>query len=277
MRPRFAMPSLFTFPLFAALLIFALHAGDALAHEDDPAAPNDLAPVAHRITGGASLLQDLIQSSATKRFHQRAHHFEEVVGNRGGRHLAEDWRKVRAAFQQVRRERRGGETRYDFLMAHLGGHLADGDALVGRQAAAPPPSGRVTGSGRLSFIDRETCVGTKRGANSCKSSSDTLTFSIPRDVAAISRLNAEWRDFDGDADGEIYVNDRLVWHTALTRDWDTNAKSLDVRIPPGSTLSIRSSNGDPIWIRRLSAETLREGDRDQVSRSPWDFLWPDNR
>ena len=276
MRPRLRIVSLLAFPLLAALLVLALHGGAALAHEDDDhaGAPADLTVVAHRITGGASLLQDLIQSGASNRFHDRAHHFEGVVGERRDQSLADDWRELEAAFEQMRRERRGGEARYDFLIAHLREDMAEGDRLVasaGSGSIPPPPSG---GPGRVSFIDRVTCVGTAPTANRCPVSRDTLTFRIPEGVTVIRRLDAEWRDFGHTTNAEVYVNDRMVWRTGVARDWDGDGTSLDVRIPSGSTLSIRSSNGEPIWIRQLTAETRSDAARNDPSdRDPWDFIW----
>ena len=69
------------------------------------------------------------------------------------------------------------------------------------------------------------------------------------------------------------MNDRLIWRADVARNWDGDSKSLDVRVPTGSTLTVRSSNGDPIWIRRLTAETLATASREQTYRNPWDFLW----
>jgi hypothetical protein len=277
MRPRFAILPLLV--LLLGLSPAGAHDDPAGAHERAPGhTQRDLRQLAVQIVGGASLLVDVSPSaSSVVEFHKRAHHFEESLG-RSRDHVDGDWRDLRSAFRAASKAaRRGRDPRIGFLLSHLEEDLAAGDQLVGAHASAPPPSGSVTGPGRLSFIDRETCVGTNRGAKACNGSRDTLTFSIPRDVTVISRLDAEWRDFGGSAKGEIYVNDRLVWRTDVARNWDTDAKSLDVRIPPGSTLSVRSSNGDPIWIRRLSAETRREADRDSVKRSPWDFLWPDRR
>lgn len=218
---------------------------------------------------------NLASSGPAQAFHDRAHHFEESLG-RGRDHLGDDWREVRSSFEAARRSARQDDPRTTFLVSHLQEDLAEADLLVGPYATAPahPPSeGTVGSNGRISFIDEETCVGTGRSDRPCAMPRDSLTFRIPRDVAVINRLDGEWRDFGRGANAEIYVNDQLVWRTDVAKDWDDDGTSLDVRVPPGSTLTVRSANGDPIWIRQLTAETLATPNREQTYRAPWDFLW----
>ena len=271
---------LFVFPIFVLLLGLApagAHDGPADARDRAPGlARRDLRQLATQIVGGASLLVDVSSAPSAVEFHKRAHHFEESLG-RNRDHVDDDWRNLRSAFPPASQSAsRGRDPRIGFLLAHLEEDLAAGDRLLASHATAPP-GGSVGGPGRLSFIDQQTCVGGNRIANSCPNARDTLTFSIPRDVAAITRLDAEWRDFGRTTNGEIYVNDRLVWQSDVARDWDTDAQTLDIRVPPGSTLSVRSSNGDPIWIRRLDADTQREVAPAQTSRGIWEFLWPEGR
>jgi len=264
---------------FLSALVLLLGVSPAVAHERDDNPPGhsrrDLRELAAQITGGASLLVDVASSRATQAFHDRAHRFEDAVEQRD--HVGDDWREVRSSFEAARRAaRREDDPRIAFLVSHLQEDLAEAAPLVGSYAggSAPPPSGGTVGAdGRISFIDQETCVGTGRSGRPCSSPRDSLTFRIPRDVAVINRLDGEWRDFGRGANAEIYVNDQLVWRTDVAKDWDGDGKSLDVRIPPGSTLTVRSSTGDPIWIRRLTAETLATASVEPTYRNPWDFIW----
>jgi len=260
--------------LFASLVMVALFAGASFAHEQ----PTSLGPLAHRIAGGASLLSDLTQSPSASRFHDRAHHFEDAVGERSGGHLTEDWRDLRDAFEQARHELAGGESRLDFLLAHLQEDIALGDRLVASITSEPPNTGYTgNGPGTVSFVNRTICVGTTDVGRPCPSSRGSQTFRIPREVSVIRRLNAEWRDFGANSNVEIYVNDRLVWRTDTPEDWASATIPLNVQIQPGSTLTVRSSDGDPIWIRRLNAETLRATASDESYRNPWDFLWQERQ
>jgi hypothetical protein len=267
-------------PILAALvLLLGLSSGVAHSRDDRPPGRTrrDLRELAAKITGGASLLVDVASSRATQTFHDRAHRFEGAVERRD--HVADDWREVRSSFEAARQSaRREDDGRITFLLSHLQEDLAEAAPLVGSYAgeSAPPPNGGTESSnGRISFIDRETCVGTGSSGRPCPTPRDSLTFRIPRDVAVINRLDGEWRDFGRGANAEIYVNDRLVWRTDVARDWDGDGTPLDVRIPPGSTLTVRSSTGDPIWIRRLTAETLATASGEQTYRNPWDFIWQD--
>lgn len=261
--------------------VFALLLGvsSVVAHDADDTSPGhtrrELRELAAQITGGASLFVDVASSRPTQAFHDSAHHFEESLG-RSRDHVNDDWRDVRSSFEAARRSARRDDPRTSFLVAHLQDDLAEADPLVASYArgSGPRPGGGTVGSdGRISFIDQETCVGTGRSGRPCSTPRDSVTFRIPRDVAVINRLDGEWRDFGRGANAEIYVNDRLVWRTDIAKDWDGDGTSLDVRVPPGSTLTVRSSTGDPIWIRRLTAETVATASRDQTYRNPWDFIW----
>jgi hypothetical protein len=265
-------------PILSALVLLLGLSSAVAANDRDDRPPgghtrHDLRELAAQITGGAALFVNVSSSSAAQAFHDRAHHFEESLGRRSD-HVADDWRDVRRSFEAARRSvRREEDPRITFLVSHLQEDLAEADSLVGSYAGAPGPP--PSGDGRISFIDQETCVGTGRSGRPCPTPRDSLTFRIPRDVAVIKRLDGEWRDFGRGANAEIYVNDQLVWRSDVGKDWDGDGTSLDVRIPPGSTLIVRSSNGDPIWIRRLTAETLATADRERTYRNPWDFLWRD--
>jgi hypothetical protein len=246
----------------------------SVAHERDEGqsgSARDLRELASQITGGASLLVDVSSSRATQNFHDRAHHFEGSVKQQD-RRVGYEWRDVHSSFEEVRRAARGDDARIAFLVSHLREDLAEGDPLVASYSTGSGRGGAGS-DGRISFIDQETCVGTGRSGKPCHPPRESLTFKIPRDVAVISRIDGEWRDYGRGANAEVYVNDRLVWRTDVAKEWDGDGQSLDVRVPPGSTLTVRSSTGDPIWIRRLTAETLVTAQTDQTYRNPWDFLW----
>jgi hypothetical protein len=262
-------------PLFSVLALLLL-ASPVLAQDGSRRhARRDLRELASQITGGASLLADTAPSRTTRAFHERAQRFEESLRQRG--RVKDDWRELRSAFEAARRS--GGQSypRTTFLMTHLQEDLAEGDALIAAHASAPPPAGGdAPGAPRhVSFVDRETCIGTGRSGKPCPSPQQDLTFRIPRDVAVITHLDGEWRDYGRPTSAEIYVNDRLVWRSVVNAEWDADGEAVNVRIPPGSTLTIRSATGDPIWIRRLTAETLATARPGAEHRDPWDFRWQD--
>jgi hypothetical protein len=257
-----------------SVLVLLLGLSSAVADHRDDSPPGrtrrDLRELAAKITGGASLLVGVASSRPTQAFHDHARRFEDAVERRD--HVGDDWRELRSSFEAARQSaRRERDPRITFLVSHLQEDIAEGDPLVGSYAGESPPPGGS--GGRISFIDQEICVGTGRDGRPCPTPRDAVTFRIPRDVAVINRLDGEWRDFGRGANAEIYVNDRLVWRTDVAKDWDGDGTALDVRVPPGSTLTVRSSTGDPIWIRRLTAETLATASRDQTYRNPWDFIW----
>lgn len=264
-------------PILSVLvLLFGLSSAASQAREDGPGRNRrDLRELSAKITGGATLLAGVVSGRPTEAFLDRARHFEDAVQRRD--HMGDDWRDLRSSFEEARRStRRNDDSRTTFLVTHLQEDIAEVDPLVASypaEAGTAPSGDAVSAGGHISFVDQETCVGSGRSGHACSTARDSLTFKIPRDVTVINRIDAEWRDFGRGADAEIYVNDRLVWRTDVARNWDGDGKTLAIRIPPGSTLSVRSSTGDPIWIRRLSAETLATASVDQTYRNPWDFVW----
>lgn len=263
--------------LFVLVLLLGLAPGLGFAEERgrNDHTRRDLREVAARITGGASLLASAAGGASSEAFHERARRFEDSVTRR--RPLADEWRELRTSFEDARRSaRRKDDSRVVFLVTHLHQDLLEAVPLVvafgdrGRPSRGDTEPGP---DGRLSFIDQETCVGTGRSGRPCSTPRDVLSFRIPRSVEVIRRLDGEWRDFGRGANAEIHLNDRLVWRTDVQKDWDGDGKTLDLRVPPGSTLTVRSSNGDPIWIRRLTAETIAPSDAKQTTESPWGALW----
>ena len=258
-------------PIFSVLVLLLGFSSSAVAQaRDEGRSRRDLREISAKITGGASLLAGTASSRSTQAFHEDARKFENAVKRRDN--VAEQWRDVRSSFEAIRSPRRGDDSRVAFLVAHLQEDITEADPIVGSYAGSPG-DGPATSGGRISFIDKETCVGTGRSGRPCTTSRDSLTFKIPRDITVINRLDGEWRDFGRGSNAEIYVNDRLVWRSDVNKDWDGDGKTLDVRIPPGSTLTVRSSTGDPIWIRKLTAETLATASVDPAHRNAWDFIW----
>jgi len=261
-------------PIFSVLvLLLGLSSAVAEARDDGSQGHSrrDLRELAAKISGGASLLAGAASSRSTQAFNDRARRFAEAVERRD--RVGDEWREVQSSFERARQTARRDDPRIGFLVSHLQDDLAEAEPLVGSYAGSPSPGGPATSGGHISFIDRETCVGTVRSDRDCDNPRDSLTFKIPRDVTVINRLDGEWRDYGRSSNAEIYVNDRLVWRSDVNKDWDGDGKSVDVRIPPGSTLTIRSSTGDPIWIRKLTAETLATASVDPAHRNPWDFVW----
>ena len=261
-------------PILTTLLLFGL-TPVALAVDDSSSRRSnrrELRELTAEIAGGASLLAGVSSSRSTQAFHERARQFSDTVRRRG--RIGDDWRDVRSSFEAARQStRRGDDSRVAFLVSHLQEDLVAADSLMAAYTGTSLGGGETGANGRISFIDQESCVGTKRSDRQCATPRESLTFRIPREVAVINRLDGEWRDFGRGSNAEIYVNDRLVWRTDVNRDWDGDGTPLNVRVTPGSTLTIRSSTGDPIWIRRLTVETLATASADQTYRQPWDFDW----
>lgn len=264
-------------PIVSAIILLLGLAPTAQARDGDDRpgqTRRELRELSAEITGGASLLAGIASSRPTKAFHDRARQFSDAVGRR--EQLGNNWRQVNSSFETARKSvARGNDPRIAFLVSHLQEDLAAAAPLVGSYAGRPgsPSAGTVGANGRISFIDQEICVGTARSDRACPTPRDSLTFRIPRDVAVINRLDGEWRDFGRKSNAEIYVNDRLVWRVDVNKDWDGDGTALNVRVTPGSTVTIRSSTGDPIWIRRLTAETLAVASADQTYKNPWDYPW----
>ena len=262
------------FPILSTLVFVIALSSVADARDDNSPRQTrrELRDLTAEITGGASLLAGVSSSRPTQAFHDRAREFSDAVGRRD--QLGDDWRQVRRSFEAARQStQRGNDPRIAFLVSHLQEDLAAADPLVGAYVGHSPRGGGGSSNGRISLIDGESCVGTRRSDRQCDPPRESLTFRIPREVAIINRLDGEWRDFGRSANAEIYVNDRLVWRTDVTKNWEGDGTALNVRVTPGSTLTVRSSTGDPIWIRRLTVETLTTASADQTYRNPWDFPW----
>jgi hypothetical protein len=240
--------------LCSALVLIA----PALAHETGSATDSgDYRRIVRRLVGGASLLYDMKRNRSTATLHERIHHFEEMVDERGAdpAHLGRDWAGVRDAFRDARKSLsfNDRDRRLDFVISHLADDVAAGDRVFGRGGGGgwTEPSGAA----RHSFLTREACVGVNNvKPRPCPTPDDDLTFRIPPQVDVIRRISAQWRDYGRGAKAQVYVDGRLVWQTDVAKDWDADARDLDVRVRPGSKLTVRSANGDPIWIRALEVD-----------------------
>ncbi|MGH7858227.1 MAG: hypothetical protein ACREQY_12960 [Candidatus Binatia bacterium] len=243
---------------FGLAAIVVLMVASAAAHETGGWGSRNegFDDVVRRIAGGAGLLHDLERSRATSAFRDRAHHLDEMLGDRRVRpeHVERDWRLLHEAFVDARRSA-SDDRRVDFLVMHLAEDVAAGDRLVGRTGGGffPPPGSQ--GPGQHSFLRGETCVGVNAAQpRPCAKPDESRTFPVPPDVSVIRRIKGEWRDYGRGVKAQVLVDGRLVWQTDVSKDWDTDARDVEVRVRPGSKLTVRSSNGDPLWLRRLEIE-----------------------
>jgi hypothetical protein len=254
----------------ALLLVLALLLGFLVVPSG--AADRAIRAVAERIAGGAALMQEVDRDRPIDEFYDRARRFADLTARSTGHgNVSEEWRRLRSAYKAARKEaRRGREEGWRFLVSHLDEDFAAGDRLIGGRAGDEPSSPGTGEARKLSLIRSEVCVGRNRTDHSCPSRRDALTFTLPRDVAAIRRFDTEWRDFGANGNGELYINDKLLWREDVNKDWDGDGRDLNLRVPAGSVITIRSANGDPIWIRKLTLDVLERADRDDY-RDPWDL------
>ncbi len=253
---------------FALAAVLALPPQADARHDD--ALDRDLLEVANRIEGGAALLDEIASSREVDDFHDRARRFQRALDDDSrGRRILEDWRELREQFRRLEGLRGARNARVDFLFTHLAEDVAAGDRIVGRGGFGGPDAGSTPG--RVSFVRGEACVGVKRvGPKPCPSPRGDLTFRIPREVSVIRKISGEWRDFGRGAVAQIYVDDRFVWGSDVAKDWDSDARSdLGLRVAPGSTITVVSQQGDPLWVRRLDIEYEGDDDRSHRGRDDW--------
>jgi hypothetical protein len=146
----------------------------------------------------------------------------------------------------------------EFILDHLENDIEAGDQIVGRGDRDEDSS---TSSDRASLIRSETCLGDHRvGPHPCPSPREAITFRIPREATVLKGVSGEWRDFGRGGKALVYLNDRAIWESDVARDWDSDGRNFNLRVPRGSTITLVSKNGDPIWIRRFEIEFGRESD-----------------
>ncbi len=208
-----------------------------------------------RIVGGTSLLRAHRPSSSTRALHEAALRFRQSVYSRTGtsrKHYAE----LTGALRNVRTSYGFSPDREgEFILTHL---QQDMRALDGRLVSTfepAPPSSRAYSYG---FIRKETCLGgNAAGKRPCPSQPNVLTFRLPRGAARITNVVGEWRDYGLKGKILVHIDGVQVWRTDVKRTWDRDRKFLDHPVPSGATISLRSENGDPIWIRRFEVSYAR--------------------
>lgn len=219
---------------------------------------SDLSAISDRILGGASLLRRLEPTYATEDLYKRTLHFQRAVRTweAGGSHLRRDLTELEEAFHGVLRSYpgRSQDGAVEFILTHLREEVEAAERIV-RQVgpSSLPPSFYSYG-----FLQREVCVGENAaGPRPCPKPRAALTFPLPRDTAVVAQLLGEWRDYGLRGKAQVIINGVAVWETDVKSGWEQDARTLDFPVSPGSTLTIRSANGDPIWIRRLEIQYTR--------------------
>lgn len=235
------------------LLLAILFAGAALP---PGAAADEIADLAARFAGGASLAAGIGRGPGDE-LDERARRFADTVRRGAPRRDVESaWHRARKSYLALRSaNRRGSDERWMFLVDHLDADVAAIDRIVGTGRA--DDLGDSEGRTRtISLIRSEACVGRNATERRCPNGRDAISFRLPGEVSSIRRIDVEWRDFGRGAKGEVYVDDRLVWSEDVNKDWDADGKKLDLAVRGRSRVTIRSSNGDPIWIRKLTVQVI---------------------
>lgn len=216
----------------------------------------ELDDLALRIAGGAALAGKVARGPA-REFDEGARRFEELVRRGAPRKEVEKaWRRARSSYVALRNANRGGsDARLAFLLTHLDADATAIDRIVGTGGGDDGKDSSGTAR-TLSLIRTEVCFGKNATERRCPEARDSLSFRLPSDVSAIRRIDVEWRDFGRDAKGEVYVDDRLVWSEDVNKDWDGDGKKLNLAVRGRPRITLRSSNGDPIWIRKLTVEVV---------------------
>lgn len=217
-----------------------------------------------RIVGGASLLHAHRPDFSTRALHEAALRFQQAGRFRTDR-LRRPYAKLTAAFREVRAAHGFAlDHEMEFILTHLQQDLR---ALDGRLASAweafPPsrpefPSSFASEVYSHGFIQAETCLGgNAAGKRPCPHQTNVLTFRLPRGAARITNLVGEWRDYGLKGKLLVHIDGVRVWRTDVKKKWDRDRKLLDHPVPSGATVSLRSENGDPIWIRRFEIKYAR--------------------
>ncbi len=224
----------------------------------------DLDTLTNRIVGGASLLRAHRPSFDTRALHEAALRFQQSVYARMGTSRRQ-YAELTAAFSTVRAAHGFARDReVEFILAHLQQDLR---ALDGRLVSAwdtlPPsspefPSSLASEAYSYGFIREETCLGgNAAGQRPCPNQTNVLTFRLPRGAARLTTLVGEWRDYGLKGKLLVHIDGVRVWRTDVKKNWDRDRKRLDHPVPAGATVSLRSENGDSIWIRRFEITYTR--------------------
>jgi len=240
---------------------------------DSGAAEPTLREAAERVAGGASLVGGSGGGRGGEEFSSAAARFADAVRNNAAKKdVAKEWRRVKKSYRAIRRDgERSRDPRWSFLISHLDEDVAVVDRSLG-DVGEDGDGG--TGEPRtISLLRSEACIGTNAGEHACKNSRQTVTFALPRGTTGIRRIDAEWRDYGRSANAEVYLDDRMVWREDVNKDWDGDGKDLNLRTTGRSTITLRSSNGDPIWIRKLTVEVVESESDSSRYDEPWNMRW----
>ena len=221
-----------------------------------PAHGAELDTLTDRIVGGTSLLRAHRPSFSTRALHEAALRFQQSISSRTGM-ARQQYAELTAAFRDVRASSGVALDReVGFILTHL---QQDIRALDGRRVSLEepfPPSSQVYSYG---FIREETCLGGNAGGKRpCPNQTNVLTFRLPRRAARLTNLVGEWRDYGLKGKLLVHVDGVRVWRTDVKKKWDRDRKTLDHPVPSGATVSLRSENGDPIWLRRFEVKYARD-------------------
>jgi len=215
----------------------------------------ELDTLTDRIVGGTSLLRAHRPSFSTRSLHEAALRFQRSIYSRTGTSRRQ-YAELTAAFSNVRASHRLALDReVEFILTHL---QQDIRALDGRLVSTFEPSPLSSQVYSYGFIREETCLGgNASGKRPCPNQTNVLTFRLPRGVARITNLVGEWRDYGLKGKLLVHIDGVRVWRTDVKKKWDRDRKLLDHPVPSGATVSLRSENGDSIWIRRFEVKYAR--------------------
>lgn len=216
----------------------------------------ELNTLTDRIVGGTSLLRAHRPSLSTRALHEAALRFQQSSSFRTGT-LRRQYAELTAAFRNVRTSYGFVPDReVAFILAHLQQDIRALDGRLGSRFDPSPSSSQVYSYG---FIREETCLGgNAAGKRPCSNQTNVLTFRLPRRAARITNLVGEWRDHGLKGKLLVHIDGVRVWRTDVKKKWDRDRKILDHPVPSGATVSLRSENGDPIWVRRFEVKYARD-------------------
>ena len=220
----------------------------------------ELDTLTDRIVGGTALLRAHRPSLSTRALHEAALRFQQSRHSRTDR-LRRQYAELTVAFSNVRASYGFALDReVEFILVHL---QQDIRALDGRLVStfdpSPSPSPSSSQVYSYGFIREETCLGgNAAGKRPCPNQTNVLTFRLPRGTARVTNLVGEWRDYGLKGKLLVHIDGVRVWRTDVKKKWDRDRKILDHPVPSGATVSLRSENGDPVWVRRFEVKYARD-------------------
>ena len=222
----------------------------------------ELDTLTDRIVGGTALLRAHRPSLSTRALHEAALRFQQSRHSRTDT-LRRQYAELTVAFRNVRVSYGFALDReVEFILVHLQQDIRAVDGrLVSTFDPSPSPSPSPSSSQVYSygFIREETCLGgNAAGKRPCPNQTNVLTFRLPRGTARVTNLVGEWRDYGLKGKLLVHIDGVRVWRTDVKKKWDRDSKSLDHPVPSGATVSLRSENGDPVWVRRFEVKYARD-------------------